>query len=106
VGTFVLQSCSLSSFRSAFSENLSTQAETYRRVGVSGFCPAGAGVEGYVLDITQESAVKDFFSSIGEFDHLAVTAGESLDFGAFLDVDPSHEALPVGVARRLKRSHR
>src|SRR5258708_24032438 len=35
-----------------------------------------AGAEGHVLDITEESAVTDFFSTIGEFDHLAVTAGE------------------------------
>jgi NAD(P)-dependent dehydrogenase (short-subunit alcohol dehydrogenase family) len=46
-----------------------------------------SGAEGYVLDITQESAVRDFFSEIGEFDHLAVTAGESLDLGAFSEVD-------------------
>jgi NADPH:quinone reductase-like Zn-dependent oxidoreductase len=46
-----------------------------------------AGTEGHVLDITQESAVTDFFSTIGEFDHLAVTAGESLDLGEFATVD-------------------
>jgi len=32
-----------------------------------------AGAEGHVLDIIQESAVSDFFSTIGEFDHLTVT---------------------------------
>ena len=42
-----------------------------------------ANAEGHVLDITQESAVRDFFSTIGEFDHLAYTAGESLDLGEF-----------------------
>src|SRR5260221_13312621 len=36
-----------------------------------------ARAEGHVLDITQESAVTDFFSTIGTFDHLAFTAGES-----------------------------
>jgi NAD(P)-dependent dehydrogenase (short-subunit alcohol dehydrogenase family) len=46
-----------------------------------------AGAEGHVLDVTQESAVSDFFSNIGEFDHLAVTAGESLDLGEFATVD-------------------
>jgi NAD(P)-dependent dehydrogenase (short-subunit alcohol dehydrogenase family) len=30
-----------------------------------------AGAEGHVLDITQESAVADFFSTVGKFDHLA-----------------------------------
>jgi NAD(P)-dependent dehydrogenase (short-subunit alcohol dehydrogenase family) len=43
--------------------------------------------EGHVLDVTQESAVMDFFSTIGEFDHLVFTAGEALDLGAFADVD-------------------
>jgi NAD(P)-dependent dehydrogenase (short-subunit alcohol dehydrogenase family) len=46
-----------------------------------------AGVEGHVLDITQQPAVADFFSAIGEFDHLAVTAGEALDMGEFATVD-------------------
>jgi NAD(P)-dependent dehydrogenase (short-subunit alcohol dehydrogenase family) len=46
-----------------------------------------AGAEGHVLDITQESAVTDFFSTVGAFDHLAVTAGESLDLGEFAAVD-------------------
>ena len=46
-----------------------------------------AGAEGHVLDIIQESAVRDFFSTIGEFDHLTVTAGESLDLGDFATVD-------------------
>ena len=46
-----------------------------------------ANAEGHVLDITQESAVMDFFSTIGEFDHLAYTAGESLDLGEFATLD-------------------
>jgi NAD(P)-dependent dehydrogenase (short-subunit alcohol dehydrogenase family) len=37
-----------------------------------------AGVEGYVLDITREASVEAFFSKVGVFDHVAVTAGESL----------------------------
>src|SRR3979411_2124660 len=45
------------------------------------------GAEGHVLDITQESVVTDFFSTIGEFDHLAITAGESLDLGEFAVID-------------------
>lgn len=53
-----------------------------------------AGTEGHLLDITQESAVADFFSTIDEFDHLAVTAGESLDLGEFARVD-------LGKARRF-----
>jgi NAD(P)-dependent dehydrogenase (short-subunit alcohol dehydrogenase family) len=38
--------------------------------------------------------VADFFSTIGEFDHLAVTAGELLDLGEFAAVD-------LGRARRF-----
>src|SRR5262249_33066638 len=53
-----------------------------------------AGTEGHLLDITQESAVADFFSTIDEFDHLAVTAGESLDLSEFARVD-------LGKARRF-----
>ncbi len=45
------------------------------------------GTEDHVLDITQESAVTDFFSTIGEFDHLAVTAGKSSDLGEFAAAD-------------------
>jgi len=59
------------------------------------------GAEGHVLDVTQESAVTDFFSTIGEFDHLAVTAGESLDLGEFATdrnglFENAGQALPVG----------
>jgi NAD(P)-dependent dehydrogenase (short-subunit alcohol dehydrogenase family) len=45
-----------------------------------------AGVEGHVLDITREASVEAFFSKIGEFDHLAVTAGESLNLGVFATI--------------------
>jgi len=43
--------------------------------------------EGHVLDISQEAVVADFFAGVGEFDHLAVTAGESLDLGEFTASD-------------------
>jgi NAD(P)-dependent dehydrogenase (short-subunit alcohol dehydrogenase family) len=46
-----------------------------------------ATVEGHVLDISQEAGVADFFSRVGEFDHLAVTAGESLELGEFRTAD-------------------
>jgi NAD(P)-dependent dehydrogenase (short-subunit alcohol dehydrogenase family) len=45
------------------------------------------GAEGHVLDVTQESTVADFFSTVGEFDHLVFTAGETLDIGEFAIVD-------------------
>ena len=42
-----------------------------------------AGAEGF----SSPGSRADFFSTIGEFDHLAVTAGESLDLGEFATVD-------------------
>lgn len=45
------------------------------------------GVEGHVLDITHEASVEAFFSRIGEIDHLAVTAGESLKLGEFATIN-------------------
>jgi NAD(P)-dependent dehydrogenase (short-subunit alcohol dehydrogenase family) len=42
-----------------------------------------AGTEGHVLDINREPSVEAFFSKVGEFDHLAITAGESLNLGEF-----------------------
>ena len=45
-----------------------------------------SGTRGYLLDITREASVQDFFSTIGEFDHLAVTAGESLNLGEFATI--------------------
>jgi NAD(P)-dependent dehydrogenase (short-subunit alcohol dehydrogenase family) len=46
-----------------------------------------AGTEGHVLDITRGASVEAFFSKIGEFDHLAVTAGESLNLGEFARIN-------------------
>ena len=46
-----------------------------------------AGVEGHVLDITREGSVEAFFTKIGEFDHLAITAGESLNLGEFATIN-------------------
>lgn len=46
-----------------------------------------SGAEGHVLDITREASVEEFFSTIGAFDHLAVTAGESLSLGEFSTIN-------------------
>jgi NAD(P)-dependent dehydrogenase (short-subunit alcohol dehydrogenase family) len=40
-----------------------------------------AGVEGHVVDLVDETAVRDFFGMIDSFDHLVFTAGESLELG-------------------------
>jgi NAD(P)-dependent dehydrogenase (short-subunit alcohol dehydrogenase family) len=37
-----------------------------------------AGAEGYAVNVTDESSLKDLFSKIGSFDHLVFTAGEAL----------------------------
>jgi NAD(P)-dependent dehydrogenase (short-subunit alcohol dehydrogenase family) len=40
-----------------------------------------------VLDITREASVEAFFTKIREFDHLAITAGESLNLGEFATIN-------------------
>jgi NAD(P)-dependent dehydrogenase (short-subunit alcohol dehydrogenase family) len=37
-----------------------------------------AGTTGHALDVLDTAAVRTFFDNVGEFDHLAYTAGESL----------------------------
>jgi NAD(P)-dependent dehydrogenase (short-subunit alcohol dehydrogenase family) len=46
-----------------------------------------AGAEGHVLGLTDEQAVKAFFTGLGPFDHLAFTAGETLQLGLLSDID-------------------
>jgi NAD(P)-dependent dehydrogenase (short-subunit alcohol dehydrogenase family) len=45
------------------------------------------GIEGRALDLTDAPAVKAFFDSIGAFDHLVYTAGESLKLAPIEDSD-------------------
>jgi NAD(P)-dependent dehydrogenase (short-subunit alcohol dehydrogenase family) len=74
--------------KAASAEGASVIVASSKKTNVDGaLAELPAGGEGHLLDITQESAVADFFSTIGEFDHLAVTAGESLDLGEFAAVD-------------------
>jgi hypothetical protein len=42
--------------------------------------------------------VTDFLAAVGEFDHLAITAGESLDLGEFAVValEKADQARPLG----------
>ena len=37
-----------------------------------------AGSEGYAIDLSKEEKIRDFFSSLGRFDHLVYSAGENL----------------------------
>ncbi|WP_225101942.1 SDR family oxidoreductase [Streptomyces sp. CoH27] len=43
--------------------------------------------EGYALDLRDAKAVRTFFAGIGAHDHLVVTAGDDLLFGALADTD-------------------
>jgi NAD(P)-dependent dehydrogenase (short-subunit alcohol dehydrogenase family) len=52
------------------------------------------GTEGHVLDLSNEGQVRDFFNRIGAFDHLAFTAGETLQVGTLSE-------LSVEQARRF-----
>jgi NAD(P)-dependent dehydrogenase (short-subunit alcohol dehydrogenase family) len=45
------------------------------------------GSEGHALDLTDEVAVKALFEKIGGFDHLAFTAGESLELNSLAETD-------------------
>jgi NAD(P)-dependent dehydrogenase (short-subunit alcohol dehydrogenase family) len=49
--------------------------------------------EGHVVDLLDEDAVRGFFGAAGALDHLAFTAGESLQLGLVADT-------PVADARR------
>ncbi|MED1203036.1 SDR family oxidoreductase [Heyndrickxia acidicola] len=51
----------------------------------------GSDVEGYEIDFRSEEGAKNFFSKVGEFDHLVVTAGEGA-MGHFSE-------LPVAAVR-------
>lgn len=52
------------------------------------------GTEGYAVDLTNEEQVRQFFSKLGEFDHLVFTAGDPL-------MVESLDATDVDTARRL-----
>jgi NAD(P)-dependent dehydrogenase (short-subunit alcohol dehydrogenase family) len=44
------------------------------------------GVEGFRLDVTSETGMQAFFKEVGEFDHLAYTAGDYLLFKPIHDI--------------------
>jgi NAD(P)-dependent dehydrogenase (short-subunit alcohol dehydrogenase family) len=49
----------------------------------------GTSTSGQALDVTDEAAVRDFFTTTGPFDHLVYTAGEPLMSGSLADTDIS-----------------
>jgi len=42
--------------------------------------------KGYTVDVTSETQVKDFFGTLGTFDHLVYTAGENIKLGTLADI--------------------
>jgi NAD(P)-dependent dehydrogenase (short-subunit alcohol dehydrogenase family) len=46
-----------------------------------------AGSEGYAVDLGKEDNIKDFFASIGRFDHLVYSAGENLALSPIAQTD-------------------
>ena len=50
---------------------------------------AGLGdrANGYTVDLSNESAVRELFQQLGPFDHLVYSAGDSLRTGALADMD-------------------
>jgi NAD(P)-dependent dehydrogenase (short-subunit alcohol dehydrogenase family) len=47
----------------------------------------GGNVEGYTLDLMDETAIEAFFSKLGAFDHLVFTAGDSLRLSELATAD-------------------
>src|SRR6202045_4659787 len=46
-----------------------------------------AGAEGHVLDLADEAAVQALFTTLGSFDHMVFTAGETLQLGTMANTD-------------------
>src|ERR1700684_3740633 len=47
----------------------------------------GGKARGQAVDVSDEKAVESFFANLGAFDHLAFTAGDSLQLHALADMD-------------------
>src|SRR3981081_714472 len=56
-----------------------------------------ASAEGYTVDVRREEQIRDLFSRLGSFDHLAFTAGETLQIGAIADTDLEAARLALDV---------
>jgi NAD(P)-dependent dehydrogenase (short-subunit alcohol dehydrogenase family) len=46
-----------------------------------------AGSEGFAVDLTNEQAIQNFFTQLGQFDHLVYTAGEGLQIVNIADAN-------------------
>jgi NAD(P)-dependent dehydrogenase (short-subunit alcohol dehydrogenase family) len=49
--------------------------------------PTHANVHGHVVDLAGELAIRDFFDTVGDFDHLVYTAGEAIQLGELASTD-------------------
>jgi NAD(P)-dependent dehydrogenase (short-subunit alcohol dehydrogenase family) len=47
----------------------------------------GGTVEGLTVDLSSEKAIQDFFATVGDFDHLVFTAGDTLQLGEIAATD-------------------
>jgi NAD(P)-dependent dehydrogenase (short-subunit alcohol dehydrogenase family) len=56
-----------------------------------------ASAEGYTVDVRREEQIRDLFNRLGSFDHLAFTAGETLQIGAIADTDLEAARLALDV---------
>jgi NAD(P)-dependent dehydrogenase (short-subunit alcohol dehydrogenase family) len=56
-----------------------------------------AGAEGFVVDLTSEDRVQEFFDTVGVYDHLVVTAADKLQFSALstLSLDDARRFLDI-----------
>jgi NAD(P)-dependent dehydrogenase (short-subunit alcohol dehydrogenase family) len=66
--------------------------------------------EGHAVDMRDENAIRDLFSTLGSFDHLAYTAGEPLTLGTVgdMDLDGARGALEIrlwGAYAAVKHGH-
>jgi NAD(P)-dependent dehydrogenase (short-subunit alcohol dehydrogenase family) len=48
-----------------------------------------ASAEGYTVNVRHEEEIRDLFNRLGSFDHLAFTAGETLQIGGIANTDLS-----------------
>jgi NAD(P)-dependent dehydrogenase (short-subunit alcohol dehydrogenase family) len=66
--------------------------------------------EGYVVDVRDECAIREFFNGLGGFDHLVYTAGETLTLGTIdeMDLGAARQALETrmwGTYAAVKHGH-
>jgi NAD(P)-dependent dehydrogenase (short-subunit alcohol dehydrogenase family) len=85
----------LATAKAAAKEGASVVIASSRRARIDdALAKLPVGTEGHVLDLANETAVQALFASLGGFDHLVFTAGETLQLGSLTSTD-------VEAARRF-----